>query len=162
VDTKVRLESIKLFEISSFSAYLERSRRNFPILPPIVELPYIGSILSLPLPGAKEYHRSTAVISAIIVPTAIDIVSGIRFNFDRVVAPAESNPSNGQRCEDEHGSQHSCNVRVALSMSDLSPFSISAFHRAKIACIATGADHPFTNSTLLCNNLQLSDFYAER
>lgn len=162
VETKVRLESIKLFEISSFSAYLERSRRNIPILPPFFELPYVGSILSLPMPGAKEYHRSTAVISAIVVPTATDIVSGIRFNFDRVTfpslpaipaAPSCSTTANGTP-------DHPCSLRVALSMSDLSAFSISAFHRAKVACFATG--QPFAGSSLNCEDLKLSTLYPER
>jgi hypothetical protein len=162
VDTKVRLDSIKLFEISSFSAYLERSRRNFPILPPFFEIPYVGSILSLPLPGAREYHRSTAVISAIIVPTAIDIVSGIRFNFDRVITPAELPVTTGQRCTNDEGSAQSCNLRVALSVSDLSPYSIGAYHRATIACIATGDKNPFPGSALECGSLQLSSFYPER
>lgn len=62
-EAKVRLESAKLFEISTFTALLQRSRRNFPLIPPFVEIPYINSILSLPLPGAKEYHMSTAIMS---------------------------------------------------------------------------------------------------
>ena len=39
----------------------------------------------IPLPVAREYHRSTAIISAIIVPTAADLGYGIEFVADQGV-----------------------------------------------------------------------------
>jgi hypothetical protein len=85
VTTKVRVESIKLFEVSSFSALVERPRTNFPLLPPFVQIPFLGDFVSLPLPGAKVYFRSTAIVSAIIVPTAADLAYGMEFTADRAV-----------------------------------------------------------------------------
>jgi hypothetical protein len=62
--TRVRVDSIKLFEVSSFSAIVERSHSRFPLLPPFVEIPYIGTFSCIPLGAAKEFHSSTAVIVA--------------------------------------------------------------------------------------------------
>jgi hypothetical protein len=73
----VRIDSVKLFEISSFSAIVERSRSRFPLLPPFVEIPYIGTFAGIPMTPAKEYHSSTAILSAYVVPTAADIASGL-------------------------------------------------------------------------------------
>ncbi|HEV2447380.1 MAG TPA: hypothetical protein VGS58_15725, partial [Candidatus Sulfopaludibacter sp.] len=83
VFTRVRVESVKLFEISSFSALVQRPRKKVPLLPPLVELPGINSVLGFPLPGAKVYHRSTAIVSAIVVPTAADLAFGIAYIRDR-------------------------------------------------------------------------------
>ncbi len=87
------MESIKLFEVSSFSALIERPRTNFPLLPiPFLEVPVIGDLLSIPLPGAKVYHRSTAIVSAVIVPTAADLAFGLTFHGDREVVNEIPNP----------------------------------------------------------------------
>jgi hypothetical protein len=60
-----------MFEVSSFTALVQRPRNKVPILPiPLVEIPLITDLIGLPLPGAKVYHRSTAIVSALIVPTA--------------------------------------------------------------------------------------------
>src|ERR1700675_906151 len=62
---------------------LQRPKSRFPILPPFFEVPYFGGLIGIPLAGAKEYHRSTAVVSAVIVPTAADLAYGIDFSADR-------------------------------------------------------------------------------
>ena len=138
--TKVRLESIKLFEISSFTAVLQRSRRNFPLLPPFVEIPYIGSIFSVPLPGAKEYHRSTAIMSAVVVPTAADLASGIAFTKDRVLVSPNRNGSD-QACslqdvlhEPGEGKKE-CRLEPALSLRDI-PGSITEFNKVMVRCLS--------------------------
>ena len=159
VDTKVRLESLKLFEISSFTAMLQRSRRNFPLLPPFVEIPYIGSFLSLPVPGAKEYHRSTAVISAVVVPTAADLANGIGFTSDRVlmsrydkfkpvecVAPTLCKDSGTAVCRAD-----TCDVRKARSLSDLQGAPIREYNKLMIACFSnpTGGSCNYTFQDVL-------------
>jgi hypothetical protein len=135
--TKVRLESIKLFEISSFTAVIQRSRQNFPLLPPFVEIPYIGSLLSFPVPGAKEYHRSTAIMSAVVVPTAADLASGVVFTRDRVLLAAEHSTKVNNIClTAAGGALHSCYATRALSLSDLYGASISEFNKKMIRCLS--------------------------
>jgi hypothetical protein len=162
IQTKVRLESIKLFEISAFSAFLERSRRNFPLFPPFIELPYIGSFLSVPVPGAKEYHQSTAVMSAIVVPTAADLANGLRFTSDRVAVQTADHYGSTVICSsaaDAAANDVRCNFRKALSLSDLGGYSIYNYNRAKIACLASANDQasPFgRDSQITCGELTLS------
>lgn len=85
VATHVRVESMKLFELSSFSASLRRKNRTFPLIPPFVELPYIGSLVRIPLASDPTFHRSFAIAGAIVVPTAADLAFGIPFVGDRIV-----------------------------------------------------------------------------
>jgi hypothetical protein len=123
VSTRVRVESLKLFEISAFSAMLQRPRSKFPIVLPFVEVPYFGSFVGWPLSGAKVYHRSTAVISAIIVPTATDLAFGIDFGADRV-------------CGEE-------GCRRAKSPDDFGNMPLRNFHKAMIECFASGGSTPY-------------------
>ncbi len=124
VNTRVRVESLKLFEVSAFSAMLQRPRSKFPILPPLVEVPYFGSFIGWPLPGAKVYHRSTAIVSAVIVPTAADLAFGIDFGADRL-------------CD-----QDGCHR--ADSPNDFGTLPLRNFHRAMVECFATGGGRPYT------------------
>lgn len=80
-NTKVRVDSTKLFEVSSFAAALVHGR-SIPLIPPGVDLPYIGSIARLRLKPGTVYHRSFAIVSAVIVPTAADLANMIEFNED--------------------------------------------------------------------------------
>jgi len=98
VATHVRVESMKLFELSSFSASLRRKNRSFPMLPPLVELPYIGSLVRIPLPSDPTFHRSFAVTGAVVVPTAADLAFGIPFVGDRIVVEPRHQVSPSDIC----------------------------------------------------------------
>jgi hypothetical protein len=124
VSTRVRVESLKLFEVSAFSAMLQRPRSKFPILPPFFEVPYFGSFLSWPLPGAKVYHRSTAIVSAVIVPTAADLAFGIDFGADRL-------------CDEE-------GCHRAKSPRDFGNLPLRNFHKAMVECFASSGITPYT------------------
>jgi hypothetical protein len=124
VSTRVRVESTKLFEVSAFSAMLQRPRSKFPILPPLFEVPYFGSFIGWPLRGAQVYHRSTAIVSAVIVPTAADLAFGIDFGADRFC--------------DEDGCHH------AISPRDFGSLPLRNFHKAMIACLASGEKTAYT------------------
>jgi hypothetical protein len=124
-NTRVRVESLKLFDVSSFSAMLQRPRSKFPIVPPFFEVPYFGSFVGLPLPGAKVYHRSTAIVSAIIVPTAADLAFGIEFSNGRICEPGD-NPNQASYC-------HS-----ARSPRDFGALPLRSFNKAMVLCFASG------------------------
>ena len=141
VSTKVRLESLKLFEISSFTAVVEQSRQNFPVLPPFVQIPYIGAFLSWPVPGAKEFHRSTAVMSAVVVPTAADIASGVVFSKDRVLMPGNYSEPGREICVTtadiaKAKADAFCNAKTALSLADFRGVSISEFNKRMAVCFS--------------------------
>jgi hypothetical protein len=132
--TRVRVESVKLFELSSAGAVLQRSHERFPLLPPFVELPYIGTIAGIPLAPAKEYHQSTAILSAVVVPTAADIAYGLQFEWDEMVDSEKKTcsllrtASAGDRC-DHH--------RI-LSLRDFGPSrSIQDYNDTMVHCLST-------------------------
>ncbi len=134
-NTRVRVESLKLFDVSAFSAMLQRPRSKFPIVPPLFEVPYFGSFIGWPLPGAKVYHRSTAIVSAIIVPTAADLAFGIEFNSDRLCEPT-NNGNQPLRCYRAH------------SPYDFGSLALRSFHKAMVQCFASGGQSAYAGKLL--------------
>jgi hypothetical protein len=133
--TRVRVDSIKLFDVSTFTAVLQKSRTRFPLLPPFVEIPYIGTVVGIPLPVAKEFHSSMAVLSTMIVPTAADIVLGLSFTVDQLV------DSNGaDSCNWPTGATKpappSCGLREATAFSDLKATAIRHYNSEMLSCFA--------------------------
>lgn len=132
--TRVRVESLKLFEVSSFAAVLERSRSRIPLVPPFVEIPYIGTLAGIPVPPAKEYHQSTALLSAIVVPTAADIAFGMQFQFDQTAQGAKQTCSLLRTARDDDR----CRLRKVQSLADYGERnSVELFNRAMVHCLAT-------------------------
>ena len=134
--TRVRVDSIKLFEVSSFSAIVERSHSRIPLLPPFVEIPYIGTFAGIPLGAAKEFHSSTAIISAYVVPTAADIAYGLRFVSDLLVDGI--NPGSCSFYKGAAGPDvaNACLFRKMLSLRDLRTQSVNEFNKRITRCFA--------------------------
>jgi hypothetical protein len=141
VATKVRVESVKLFDLSSFSAMIQRPRAKLPIVPPLIQLPLINGILSIPLPAAKLYYGSSAIVSAIIVPTASDLAYGIEFTADRAVF------------------QDKTWRRFVQTRQLPDEVQIYGFHRMMSSCLATSAGKP---DLPLCANTRFADLPRER
>jgi hypothetical protein len=136
--TRVRVDSIKLFEVSSFSAIVERSRSRFPLLPPFVEIPYIGTFVGIPLGSAKEFHSSTAIISAYVIPTAADIAYGLRFVSDLVVDAPQSGPCAFYKGAAGPDINNVCVFRYpSYAWHDLPTQPIREFNRNITRCFAT-------------------------
>jgi hypothetical protein len=134
--TRVRVDSVKLFEVSSFTAIVERSRSRFPLLPPFVEIPYIGTLAGIPLGAAKEFHSSTAVLSAYVVPTAADIAYGLRFVPDLVVDGLNPGPCSFYKGAAGPDVTNACLFRKALSLRDLNQQPVGNFNKEMIRCLA--------------------------
>jgi len=168
VTTHVRVDSLKLFEISTMTAILRAGRTKFPLLPPFVEIPYIGTLAGIPLPQAKSYHSSTAILSGVVVPTASDLAGGLRFRSDLVLMPLNPDPAASTACylsfhrklepDGKLGPEPSgpvCHVRRATSMEDLGGRSrLIEFNRQMVECYANG------NSN--CLNLTFDQILAPR
>jgi hypothetical protein len=147
ITTHVRVDSLNLFEISSMTAILRAGRTKFPLLPPFVEIPYIGTLVGIPLRDAKSYHTSTAILSAVVVPTASDLASSLRFRSDLVLIPLEPTMAGATACSlsfhTEPGASLPqgpvCHVRRATSMEDLGGRSrLIEFNRQMVECYANG------------------------
>jgi hypothetical protein len=57
--TRVRVDSIKLFEVSSFSAIVEHSLSSFPLLPLFVEISYISCAEAEGTPRHPHFQPSS-------------------------------------------------------------------------------------------------------
>lgn len=136
--TRVRVDSIKLFEVSTLTAELDKSRTRLPIIPPFVEIPYLGSLIGWPLPRAKEYHNSVAVLSAVVVPTAADLAYGIEFTLDRLI----TTPSGQCSLIPETPKLPVCELKRAAAISDLHGAPIFSFHKRMVECLAMGGWGP--------------------
>jgi len=134
VTTRVRVDSVKMFEISSFTAIVQREHSRFPLLPPFVEIPYIGTFAGIPLGAAKEFHSSTAILTAYVVPTAADLAFGLRYESDLVVDGA--NPGDCALAGDATTStvKRACLYRRMFSLRDIDP-SLELFNRAMVDCL---------------------------
>jgi hypothetical protein len=139
VVTRVRIESAKLFEVSSFTATVERSHSRFPLLPPFVEIPYIGTFAGVPIGPAREFHSSTAIMNAFVVPTAADLAYGLRFQHDLLLDSA-----NPEQCSYLKGAsgptiKNPCVYRNIFSTRDLGLAvpPIKEYNREMMNCLET-------------------------
>jgi hypothetical protein len=135
--TRVRVDSIKLFDVSTFTAVLQKSRTRFPLLPPFVEIPYIGTVIGVPLPVAKEFHSSMAVLSTMIVPTAADIVLGLSFTVDQLVDSNGADSCNWPTKAAANPAPPSCRLREAAAFSDLKSTAIRHYNSEMLSCFAS-------------------------
>ena len=123
---------------------LQRSQSRFPLIPPFVQLPYIGTIAGIPLPPAREYHSSTAILSAIVVPTAADIAYGLEFLTDQVIYGGEAGPCSYMLSAAASGVKP-CQVRRAVSMKDFHSQPIKSYNKAIVRCFATDMQSPYSS-----------------
>ncbi len=166
--THVRVDSLKLFEVSSVGAQLTLSRPPIPLILPLVEMPYIGSLVGIPRKPSEEYHSSVAIMSAIVVPTAADLAYGITFVNDRIVVA----PAGSCRMPWVAGPLDGLAPCVALTTASQQELGgpVHSFHRVKRQCLSTGdqlgysslppdtSDPPRTNP---CTNLKFDTLIPE-
>jgi hypothetical protein len=95
VTTNVRVESLKLFEVSSFTMELTHPQR--PMAIPVIgqaweglfgTMPVADRLFHIPLNPTKIDNRSIAIIRAVVVPTAMDFGESMGFESDRVWDPS--------------------------------------------------------------------------
>jgi hypothetical protein len=150
--TRIRVDSVRLFGLSSLVSVVERSRSKFPLLPPFVELPYIGTLVGIPIPAAKEYHNSTAIMSAMVVPTAADIAYGLSFSFDLLV---DGTDGKGNTCSYITGSAGPdvgpCRFRRANSLYDFHHAPIFKYHSVMLNCLSTEPTESTVNPLAAAN-----------
>jgi hypothetical protein len=84
VSTRVRVDSLKLFDLSTMESVLARGKTPWKPIDPWLEIPVLGDVVRVPRKPAITYHRSFIFINAFLVPTAADLASGIRINGDLI------------------------------------------------------------------------------
>jgi len=94
VATHVRVESLKLFQVSAFTMELTHPQRGVPI--PVIgwawqgvfgTTPGLDRLFVYPRGPKTIDNRSVAIVRAVVVPTAMDIGLGLPFMADRIYDP---------------------------------------------------------------------------
>jgi len=75
VKTHVRLQSLRLFEVSSLDSMLARGKTPWKPFDPYLEIPVLGELVRIPRHSDLIRQRSTVFLSAVIIPTAADLAS---------------------------------------------------------------------------------------
>ena len=87
VNTLVRMDSLKFFEISTLQSVIARERRPWKPIDPLFELPLLnnpGIVIARRKPPVI-YDQSIIFLEASIMPTAADLGHGLIFQPDMVV-----------------------------------------------------------------------------
>lgn len=138
VSDTVRVEAMKLFEISTFAMLLKKRELGAPY--PVVgwvwqplfhSVPGLSRMFRWPHGLVERTHRSSAIIAAVIVPTSSDLALSLRIESDR-----ELDASGTSRFH---------------RAGDLPP-QVRAFHKKVIRCLTSPLEHEckyFTLSDLL-------------
>jgi hypothetical protein len=87
VNTLVRMDSLKFFEISTMQSVIARQRKPWKPFDPIFELPLLntpGIVIARRKPEVI-YNQSIIFLEASIMPTAADLGEGLIYKNDRVL-----------------------------------------------------------------------------
>ncbi len=136
--TQVRVESLKLFEVSSFTMELTHPQRGAPI--PLIgqaweglfgTMPGVDKLFHFPDTSKTIDNRAIAIVRAVVVPTAMDLGQSLGFESDRVVDPV-TNTTNAMLSVQQIGGK------------------VRPFHKQLIDCVIKG-------HTDCWNEVKLSD-----
>jgi hypothetical protein len=76
VSTRVRVDSLNLFDLSTMESVLARGKTPWKPIDPWLEIPVLGELVRIPRKPAITYHRSFIFINALLVPTSADLANG--------------------------------------------------------------------------------------
>jgi hypothetical protein len=79
VSSRVRVNSLKFFELSTMQSVLARGRAPWMPVDPWLEIPVLNYLVRVPRKPDLSFHRSFIFINALIVPTAIDLGNGVPY-----------------------------------------------------------------------------------
>lgn len=75
VATRVRVDSLNLFSLSTMQSVLARGKAPWRPIDPWLEIPVLGELVRVPRKPAVTFHRSFIFINALVVPTSADLAS---------------------------------------------------------------------------------------
>jgi hypothetical protein len=135
VTSHVRVDALKLFQVSAFTMELTHPYRGTPV--PIVgqvwegifgTMPGVDRLFRLPPYSKTQDNRSVAIVRAVVVPTAMDLGLSLPFLTDRVYDPVTD----------------TTDLLNAVSQAG---GTIRRFHNRVVACMLQGED---------CSDVKLS------
>jgi len=108
VDTKVRVDSLKLFKVSTLGSTLARGRQPWELLDP-VRIPLLGPLVKVPRAPTEVYSQSMVFVDTFVVPTAADLGFGVPVNADLIeCAPAVGAPATNETKVRKKLSEYDC------------------------------------------------------
>jgi hypothetical protein len=84
VETHVRLDSMRLFKVSTLGSTLARGQGPWKPFDPYIEIPLLGDLFARPRPPKEIYTQSLVFVDAVVVPTAADLGFGVPVNYDQM------------------------------------------------------------------------------
>jgi hypothetical protein len=136
VQTKVRVDSLKLFQVSSLSMDLTHAQSPVPV--PLVgwawdavfgSVPVMKDVFAFPRAPKTIQNRSIAVVRAVVVPTAMDLGLSVPFRNDRITDPVTG-------------------TSKSLSSSAQTSNKLQEFHQDLMHCVLAGDNNCLTEIRL--------------
>jgi len=155
VNTRVRVDSLKLFEVSTFAFDLMHPRPDgvVPVVGQVWQgvfgaVPGAGRLFTWHRPPDISAHRSLILISALIVPTSIDLALGIRVESDRQLQTSSSG-------EMEARTLHAIDDDPLLR-------KVRPFHKKKLECMLSPEQWVvFPKTECKCSNISFECVAAD-
>ena len=126
LQTKVRVDSLKLFEVSTARSLVARGQAPWVPLDPYFEVPVLSQLVKKPRKPKSVFTQSLLFINALVVPTAIDLGYGNPITADATEARGQSTNQALQEAED-----------LAGLTTDSSRFVIDDYHAQVVSCLAS-------------------------
>jgi hypothetical protein len=123
VNTHVRLDSLKLFNVSTLGSVLARGQTPWKPFDP-VEVPLLSLLVKVPKKPKMVYTQSLAFIDAVVVPTAADLGYGV---------PSLPDSRDGERIE-SYGELETY-LKERLGNETNTADALLAYHNRIVACL---------------------------
>jgi hypothetical protein len=136
VNTHVRLDSLRLLELSTMSSVLARSQPPWRPFDPVIEIPGLNMIVKHPRKAKEVYTQSLVFLDAMVVPSAADLGDGVPFHSDKIVD--RDSASKGSSSESEK--KPPLKRLKSLYDTDLGN-SLLQYHQSIIDCL----NHEYVN-----------------
>lgn len=134
LQTKVRVDNLKLFEVSTARSLVARGQAPWVPLDPYFEIPVLSQLVKKPRKPKGVFTQSLLFINALVVPTAIDLAYGNPITGDTSVGSAQQatpgSPAPSPRTMREAGDLK------RLTPND-SRFAIEDYHADFIRCLSS-------------------------
>jgi hypothetical protein len=131
VNTHVRLDSLRLLQLSTMSSVLARSQQPWKPFDPVVEFPGLGLLFKHPRKAKEVYTQSLIFVDAMVVPTAIDLGYGVPIATDQF--PPKKNANSQQATLS--GGNNQPDEKLRSELNEVLRNQLPNYHQSIIGCL---------------------------
>jgi hypothetical protein len=84
VNTHIRVDSLRLFKVSTMNSTLARGQAPWKFIDPLFEVPLLGQVIKRPRKPEIVDTQSMIFVDAVVVPTAADLGTGVPIIEDQL------------------------------------------------------------------------------